>query len=106
MKRAEADTTPHPALTRHLFPTLSLARHLSPAGESLSPRGKASEEEAKLAQRMDYHCDELEQNTGAALMTMDQMPPDMQDAAVKQICDRLADCKEMVFAWACAHGEP
>lgn len=65
-----------------------------------------AEDKAKLAQRMDYRCDELEQNTGAALMTMDQMPPDMQDAAVKQICDRLADCKAMVFAWANAHGEP
>ena len=64
------------------------------------------EDMEKLSQRMDFHCDELEQNTGAALMAMDQMGPDMQDAAVKQLCERLADCKAMVFAWAAAHGEP
>ena len=32
---------PSSGASRHLFPALSLARHLSPNGESLSPRGKA-----------------------------------------------------------------
>ena len=58
------------------------------------PEGTMSGETAAEMQRvLDALCDAMEQSTSKAMMVLDRMETE-------------PDCKAMLFAWACAHGEP